>query len=127
VQVDHGLQRRGPGGLVELLLGTTPVRQGGQLRHVGGGPPGEPGEPPGHVVAVPAGLAADDEPAARLEHAEHLAERQLDVRDVVDHGMPDHQVELVVVVRELLGVGDLALDREAERVGVPLGRLDHAG
>ena len=46
------------------------------------------------IVAVPGGLAGEDEPAAGLEHPQDLAERQLDVGDVVQHRVPDDEVEL---------------------------------
>ncbi len=71
-------------------------------------------------------LAGEHEPAARLEHPHHLAQRQLDIGDVVQHGVPDDQVEGVVVVRDALGVGDPAVDVEAQVLAVAGGDLDHA-
>ena len=68
-------------------------------------------EPAGVPVAHLGGLAGDDEPAAGLEHPQDLAERRLDIGDVVDHGVADDDVEGVVVIGNSLGVGDPALRR----------------
>ena len=77
-------------------------------------------------IAVPRRLATDHHATPRAQHPEHLAERLLDVGDVMDHRMPDHNIERVVVVRQCLGVGRLPRDGEAEVLGVALGGLDHA-
>ncbi len=71
-------------------------------------------------------LAREHEPAARLEHAQHLAQRHRHVRDVVQHGVPDDQVERLVLVRDALGVGDPAVHRQAEVLGVVQRDLHHA-
>ena len=94
VQVDDGLQRRRLGRLVQLraAAGASRRRAGSRVTP-GRGPPGQPGQPARDHVAVPGRLAGEDEPAARLEHPQHLAQRQLDVRDVVQHRVPDDQVE----------------------------------
>ena len=70
-------------------------------------------------------LTGEHEPAARLEHPHHLAQRQLDIGDVVQHGVPDHQVEGVVVVRDALRVGDPSVDVETEILAVAGRHLDH--
>ena len=44
----------------------------------------------------------------------------------MQHGVPDDQVEGVVVVRDALGVGDPAVDVQAQRLPVAGGHLDHA-
>ena len=44
----------------------------------------------------------------------------------MQHGVPDDQVEGVVVVGDALGVGDPAVDIEAEVLAVAGGHLDHA-
>src|SRR5690606_10748980 len=62
-----------------------------------------------------------------LEHPDDLPDRLLDVGDVVEHRVADDEVEGVVVVRDGLGVGDPALDAEAELLGIPLRGLDHPG
>ena len=55
-------------------------------------------------------LTGEHETAARLEHPQHLAQGQLHIGNVVQHGMSDHEVEGVVVVRDALGIGDAAVD-----------------
>ena len=45
----------------------------------------------------------------------------------MQHRVPDHEVERVVVVRDRLGIGDAALDLETEALRVALRGLDHAG
>ena len=77
-------------------------------------------------VADGGGLAGEDEPPAGLEHPHHLAQRQLDIGDVVQHGVADDQVEGVVVVGDALGIGDPAVDVQAEVLAVAGGHLDHA-
>jgi hypothetical protein len=44
----------------------------------------------------------------------------------MQHGMADHQIEGVVVVRNAFGVGDPAVDVEPQRLPVAGGDLDHA-
>ena len=67
--------------------------------------------PFGHVRDLVAGarrLAGEDDLAARLQHAEELAERLVEVGQVVQDRVADDEVELLVVERQPLGVGDLA-------------------
>ena len=45
----------------------------------------------------------------------------------MQHGVPDHQIEGVVVVRDAFGVGDPAVDVQPQRLPVAGGDLDHAG
>ena len=127
VQVDDRLQRRGARRLVELGLWTSPIGQERQLGDVGRDPPGQRRELTGVPVACCRRFAGEHEPPAGLEHAHHLSQRQLDVGDVVEHRVPDHQVEGVVVVGDALGVGDPAVDVQTERLPVAGGHLDHAG
>ena len=89
-------------------------------------PPGEARQPPGDVVAARGRLAGEDEPAAGLEHAQDLGEAAVEVGDVVQHGVADDDVEGVVVVGQPFGIGDPALDLEAEAARVALRDLDHA-
>src|SRR5699024_2335931 len=91
----------------------------------GRGLPRDPAEVPGVPVPDPRRLAGDDEAATRPEHAQDLAQGGLDVRDVVDHRVPDDEVEAVVGEGEGLGIGDVAADGEAEPLGVLLRCLDH--
>ena len=45
----------------------------------------------------------------------------------MQHGVADHQVEGVVLVRNGLGIGNTAVDRKAEAFGIAQCDLDHAG
>ena len=103
-----------------------PPAQRGQPRQRGGRLPGQRAQAPGVGVADAGGLAREDEPPARLEHPQHLAQGQLDVGDVVQHGVPDDEVERGVVVGDALGVGDAAVDVETEVPGVAQRGGDHA-
>lgn len=84
--------------------------QAGQLGSVGDDTPGQRGQCASVAVADGGRLAGEHEAPARLEYPNHLPQRQLDVGNVVQHRMPDHEVESVVVVRDALGVGDPAVD-----------------
>ena len=77
-------------------------------------------------VADGGGFAGENEPPARLEHPDDFAQRQLDVGDVVQHGVPDDQVEGVVVIGNALGIGDPPVDVQPEGLAVAGGDLDHA-
>jgi hypothetical protein len=88
------------------------------------------GEALGHVrqaVAVAGGLSREHDRAARGEHALELHERALQVGDVVEHGVAEHEVEAVVRERQALGVGRFGLDVEPEALGVGGERLQHSG
>ena len=75
-------------------------------------------EPASVEVADSGGLTGEDETSAGLEDTKDLTERLLDVRNVVQHGVADHQVEGVVLVRNGLGIGNTAVDRKAEAFGI---------
>ena len=109
------------------VCGRRHAAQRGQPGDRRGGLPREAAEQAGVAVADARRLAREHEPAARLEHAQHLAERRVEVGDVVQHGVADDDVERGVVVGDLLGVGDPAVDVEAEVLGVAQRGRDHAG
>ena len=77
------------------------------------------------TVADGGRLAGENESAAGPQHSHHLAQRQLDVGNVVQHSMSDHKVERVVVIGDAFGVGDPAVDVEAQRLPVAGGDFDH--
>ena len=52
------------------------------------------------AVAVARGLAAEGHHAARAQHAPELAERGVEVGQVVEHGVAEHEVEGLVLERQ---------------------------
>jgi hypothetical protein len=83
--------------------------------------------PGGDAIALTRRLAGEEQRPTGAEHARELRERALERRQVVQHGVAEHEVEGRVVERELGGVagGGLHLAPEPARVG--LERLQHAG
>ena len=65
------------------------------------GPLGQPGEP----VAEARGLAGEHDPAAGAQHPRELGERAVEVGQVVEHRVSEHQVEALVAERQRFGVG----------------------
>ena len=80
-------------------------------------------------VAVARRLAREGDDSAGAQHAPELAERLLQVRDVVQHGVAEDDVERVVLERQPLGVAHDRLDRgrQAEALGGGGQRLQHPG
>ena len=116
VDVDLGLHRVAVVGIgaAVVVAGAgadrpPPERSGRNGRALG------PGRDP---VAVGGRLAAEDQRPAGLEHPQELGGGDLEIGDVVEDSVAEHQVEGVVWERELLGVGDDGVDVEAEGLGV---------
>jgi hypothetical protein len=81
---------------------------------------------PGKTVAVVRRLAREGHDAAGAQHAPELAERALEIRDVVQHGVPEDDVERVVLERQVLGLADDGVDRrQSEPLGRSLEGLEH--
>ena len=125
VDVDDGLER------VLLLVVVAVVggrrarldRLAPQRREPDRGALGIGGEP----VARAARLAREEQRPARLEHAHELGEAGVEVGQVVQHGVAEHEVEALVLERQLRRVAGGGLDVEAELVRVVLERRQHAG
>jgi hypothetical protein len=84
-----------------------PPPRGGQRQR---GPLGQAGDP----VAIARGLAAEDDPPARAQHAAELGEGGVEVRQVVQHGVAEDEVERVVGERERVGLALRGLHAQAE-------------
>jgi hypothetical protein len=89
--------------------------------------PVRPLRPDGDAVAVIGGLAAERHHAAWAQHAPELAERGVQVRKVVQHGMAEDQIEGAVVEGQIGGVAGRGLDRQPEFLGRVLELSQHAG
>jgi hypothetical protein len=84
----------------------------------------------GHVgdpVAVARGLAGEEQPAAGAQDALELAEAPIEVGQVVKDGVPEDEIEALVVEGQLLGVAGDGLDVEVQAPRVGLQRVEHAG
>ena len=57
------------------------------------------------AVADPRRLAGEHDPPAGLQHAVELRERALEIGQVVEHGVAEHEVEAGVRERQRLRVG----------------------
>ena len=73
------------------------------------------------------GLTAKQDSAAGDEHALELGERELEVRNVVEHGVAEHQVEALIAEREALGVDADRLDVKPRRWALSWSVAEHAG
>ena len=76
-------------------------------------------------VAVARRLAGEQQHAARPQHAPELRERALQLRQVVEHGMAEDEVEARVLERQRGGVARRGLDLQAEARGVRPQRVEH--
>ena len=83
--------------------------------------------PRGDPVAVVGRLAAECHHAAWAQHAPELAEGGGEIRQVVEHGVPEHQVEGVVVEGQPLRLARGGLDGQAELGRGALELAQHPG
>ena len=67
-----------------------------------------------------------ERPAGR-EHARELGERSVEVRQVVEDGVAEHEIERLVLERKSLGVGLNRLDLEPEPLGGRREHVEHSG
>ena len=79
----------------------------------------------GETVAEARRLAGEDDPPARSQHAVELGERALQIGEVVQHRVAEHQVKARFCERERLRVGAGRPDAEAEPIGVDRERGQH--
>ena len=77
------------------------------------------------LVAEPRRLAAERDPAARAQDAVELREGLVEVREVVEDGVAEDEVERAVLERQRLGVAGARVDLEPEARGVALQHVDH--
>ena len=96
------------------------------VRHSGATRVGAALGPRGNPVAVVRRLAAEGHHTAGAQHAPELAEGGGEIRQVVEHRVPEDEVERVVLERQLLGLargglhGQLELGRGAlELASIP--------
>ena len=96
----------------------APQRRRGERRALGVG---------GDPVAGLRRLAGEEELPAGAQHPPELGERAVEVGDVVQDRMAEHEVEGVVVERQVLGIAGDGLDGDADALRVGLQRVEHAG
>jgi hypothetical protein len=75
---------------------------------------GAPLRPGRDAVAVVGGLPAERHDAARSQYAPELAKGQVEVGQVVEHGVAEDEVERVVLEGEVRGLAGRRLDREPQ-------------
>jgi hypothetical protein len=95
----------------------APERGDGQARALG-----HVGDP----VAVARGLAREEHDPAGAQDAQELRERAVQLRQVMEHRVPEDEVERRVLERQRRGVADRGLDVETEPAGVAPQRREHA-
>ena len=78
-------------------------------------------------VAVTRRLAGEEQRPAGREHAVELGERAVEIGQVVQYGVAEHEVEALVLERERGGVAGRGLHLEPELLCVALQRLQHPG
>ena len=72
-------------------------------------------------------LAAEGHHSARAQHTPELAEGGGEIRQVVEHRVPEDEVERVVVERQLLGLARGGLDGQPELGRGALELAQHPG
>jgi hypothetical protein len=77
--------------------------------------------------AVPAArrLAAEDERSAGAKDSAELREGAIEVGQVVEHRMPEHEVEARLVEGELARLGTPGLDRQPKGLGALREAIQH--
>jgi hypothetical protein len=125
VHVDLALELVVLGAAVAVALGRRlgAHQRAPRGRHPVGGTLGVVRDP----VAVAGGLTRERHDAARLQHAQELRERAVEVRQVVQDGVAEDEVEGLGLERQLLGIARHHVDVDAETVGVGLQRREHPG
>ena len=111
VHVDDRLER--------VVLAAAVVVAGRRGPRAHGAPPGRRQPQRGALgdrrdpVAVARRLAREEQRPAGREHAHELGEGAVEVGQVVEHGVAEHEVEAVVLERQLGGVAGGGLDLQA--------------
>ena len=75
---------------------------------------GQPAGGPSHSIAQTRGLAGDEHPPARGEDAIQLPESRLRIRKVVQDGVPHHEIEEPIRIRQVLGICHAQADVTAD-------------
>src|SRR5438477_7002670 len=128
VQVDGELEvARDPFGLTLWILGRRAPQAGSEPGHEVEPPPGCPLRHPRDAVPQPGGLAGQEQRAAGPKDPGHLGQGLRGLGQVVQEGVPDHQVEATVPVRQPFRIRRSQLDSASQPGGIPRAGLQHAG